>query len=167
VQSLQQSKNKLKGFIQNLKKQKNKVEKEWRSPKYSVNSEYIYKNNEETNIKDVKIKQPATRKIRKQDEDTKISKLQREHRPSQLTANKTDSNRPKEASKISAKQGKSIIPARRWLLFQSFYGSLNKKDSDKELGLLDNTHKNTSTKTRTYKNHINTNKYTKNPTPTK
>ena len=143
------------------------MEKEWRSLKYSENSENISKNNEETNIKDVKIKQLATHKTRKQDDDKKISKLQNERRPAQLTANKTDSNSLKEASKISATQGKSIIPAHRWLLSKSFYGSLNKKDSNMELGLLDNTQKNTSTKTRTYKNLINTNKYTKNPTPTK
>jgi len=140
------------------------VEKEWRSSKYSVNSECIYKNNEERNIKDVKIKQLATRKTRKQDDDKKISKLQHERQPPQLTANKTDNNNLKEASKLSAIQGKSIIPARRWLLSKSFYGSLNKKDSNKELGPLDNTYKNTSTRTRTYKNLINTNIYTKNPT---
>ena len=117
------------------------MEKEWRSLKYSVNSETISKNNEETIINNVRIKQLATRKNRKKDDDTKISKLHHQH-PSprcQLTENKTDSNNLKEASRNSAKQGKSIIPARRWLLSNSFYGSLNKTDSTRELGPLDNT----------------------------
>jgi hypothetical protein len=157
--------------LQKPEKHKNKVEKEWRSLKYSVNSENISKNNEETTDNNVRIKQLATRKTRKQDDDTKTSKLQHQHRPPQcqLTANKTDSNNLKEASKNSAKQGKSIIPARRRFLSNSFYGSLNKTDSTTELGSLDNTYKNTIIKTRTYANvnltYINT--YTKNPTSTK
>jgi hypothetical protein len=116
--------------LQKPEKHKNKVEKEWRSLKYSVNSETISKNNEETIINNVRIKQLATRKNRKQDDDTKISKLHNQHLPPrcQLTENKTDSNNLKEASRNSAKQGKSIIPARRWLLFNRFYGSLNKTD---------------------------------------
>ena len=130
------------------------MEKEWRSLKYSVNSETISKSNEETIINNVRIKQLATRKKRKQDEDTKISKLQHQRRPPQrqLTANKTDSNNLKEASKNSAKQGKSIIPARRWFLSNSLYGGLNKTDSTKGLEPLDNTYKNTIIKTRTYIN---------------
>jgi len=52
------------------------VEKEWRSLKYSVNSENISKNNEETTDNNVRIKQLATCKTRKQDDDTKSSKLQ-------------------------------------------------------------------------------------------
>jgi hypothetical protein len=147
------------------------VEKEWRSLKYSVNSERISKNDEETINNNVRIKQLATRKNRKLDDDTKISKLHHQH-PSprcQLTENKTDSYNLKEASRNSAKQGKSIIPARRWLLSNSFYGSLNETDSTRELGPLDNTYKNTITKTRTYVN-VNltyTNTYIKNPTSTK
>ncbi len=147
------------------------MEKEWRSLKYSVNSEGNSKNNEDTINNDVIIKQLATRKKRKQDDDTKISKIQHERRPPQcqLTANKTDSNNLKEASKNSAKQGKSIIPAHRRLLSISLYGSLNKIDSTKELGPLDNTYKNRIAKTRTYANVnlINTNIYTKTPTSIK
>jgi hypothetical protein len=143
------------------------VEKEWRRLKYSVNNENISKNNEETIINNVRIKQLATRKKIKQDDDTKISKLQHQHRPPQwqLTENKTDSNNLKEASKNSAKQGKSIIPARRRSLSNSFYGRLNKTDSTKELGPLDNTYKNTIIKTRTHANFNLT--CTKTPTSTK
>ncbi len=174
VQSLSQSQQTWwRRFTKKPEKHKNKVEKEWRSLKYSVNIENISKNNEETTDNNVRIKQLATCKTRKQDDDTKSSKLQHQHQhwppQCQLTANKADSNNLKEASKNSAKQDKRIIPARRRFLSNSFYGSLNKTDSTKVLGSLDNTYKNTIIKPRTYANvnHTYINTYTKNPTSTK
>jgi len=146
------------------------VEKEWRNLKYSVNSEDITESYEETVIDNVIIKQLATHNERKQhDDDMKISKLQNQSPQRQLTANKTDSNIFKKTSKNSAKQGKSIIPARRWFRLNSLYGSLNKTDSAKEVGPLDNTYKNTIIKIRTYTRLYsnNTNIYIKNPTSTK
>jgi hypothetical protein len=172
VQSLQQSKlnPKIPKDTKNQKKQEYTVEKEWRNLKYSVNSEDITENYEELVIDNVIIKQLATHnEIKQHDDETKISKLQDQSHQRQLTANKTDSNTLKKTSKTSAKQGKSIIPARRWFRLISFYGSLNKTDSPKELRPLDNTHKNTIIKTRTYTRSYlnNTNIYIKNPTSTK
>ena len=128
------------------------MERKWRKSKYSVNSETSIRKDEDEEKANynVKIDQLATHKSKSEDKknvNTEISVLQ--HQPStqhQLTASETGncSSNNKEASSITAKQGKSIIPARSKFKNSSNYGSPNYTDytdSIKVLGPIDNTFK--------------------------
>ena len=141
------------------------MERKWRKSKYSVNSETSIRKDEDEEKANynVKIDQLATHKSKSEDKknvNTEISVLQ--HQPStqhQLTASETGncSSNNKEASSITAKQGKSIIPAHSKFKNSSNDGSPNYTDytdSIKALGPIDNTLKNTylRTITRTYAN---------------
>ncbi len=142
------------------------MERKWRKSQYSVNSETSFKEDEgedkaNYNVNNMKIEQLATHKSKKENEknvNIKISVPQ--HQPStepQLTASETDNcnSNNEEASSITAKQGKSIIPAHSNFKNSSNYGSPNYTDyidSIKELGPIDNTFKNTYFGTRTFAN---------------
>jgi hypothetical protein len=104
-------------------------------------------------------------KREKKDDTLKISESSADAKNStqlqlQPTAHKTETNsiNSKVTSKITAKKGKSIIPARRLFPLNHHYGSPMNIDSLKELGPLDNTSKNTKLKTQYYLNEtlINT-----------
>jgi len=133
------------------------VERKWRKFKYSVNSETSLRENENKANNNVKNEHLATHNNKgenKKNANTRISVLQHRYKRStepQLTATKTDYNNSnnKEASKITAKHGKSIIPARSKCTTNCQYGSFRNTDSPKELGLLDNIFKNTKSRTRT------------------
>ncbi len=125
------------------------MERKWRKSNYSVNSKTSFRKNEDEDKANyiVKIEQLATHKSKsenKKNVNTEISVSQ--HQPStalQLTAPETDNHscNNKETSNITAKQGKSIIPARSKFKNSSNYGSPNYTDytdSIKVLGPIDN-----------------------------
>ena len=133
------------------------MERKWRKLKYSVNNETSVTEDEIKANDNVKNDQLATHKNKsenKKNANTRISVHQHRYQQStepQLTATKTDYNNSnnKEASRTTAEHGKSIIPARSKFTTNCQYGSFSNTDSPKELGLLDNTFKNTKSRIRT------------------
>jgi len=130
-----------------------------------VNNEDLSKNNDEPTKNNVKIKQLVTQKRSKKDDTLRTQNHQQTPKIRQyLNFNrlriKQKQNRinSKVTFKITAKKGKSIIPARRLFPLNHHYGSPMNIDSLKELGPLDNTSKNTKLKTQYYLNEtlINT-----------
>jgi len=140
----------------------------WTKSKYSVNIKEAPKSNEKTIRKKQCKKQATCHTTAKQQWcDLKILETSTHAKPSiqpQLASQTTTHTEQKKTSNVTAKKGKSTIPARRLNLLNRHNGSLIQLDSLKDLGILDNNSKNTFFKPQ---NNTYTNLNSDNPTTSK